>query len=245
MSLIGCWSPALDPLWASPLVTLPHTQLLAAHPHEPAELLLQSSDRYAAMREPSTPALTPATAAQRRPGRGCPENPCKRTRARRLPSRPRSRKAVGSDFACSSSSRPLNKDESLERGRNADGERPVARIRALVDPPELVPDVAGGPDGVPGRQGWIEPRVPGDGEQVFHLHVDSRRRDPPDPGRRQIVADLQVAQPDVRRVLEPIARELPAERCIAHVYSGVLGVRDASYVRLRNLQVGYNLPPAW
>ena len=57
MSLIGCWSPALDPLWASPLVTLPHTQLLAAHPHEPAELLLQSSDRYAAMREPSTPAF--------------------------------------------------------------------------------------------------------------------------------------------------------------------------------------------
>ena len=45
MSLMGCWSPALDPLWASPLGTLPHTQLLAAQPHEPAELLLQSSDR--------------------------------------------------------------------------------------------------------------------------------------------------------------------------------------------------------
>ena len=54
---MGCWSPAFEPLWASPLGMLPQTQLLAAHLHEPAELLLQSSERYAAISEPSTPAL--------------------------------------------------------------------------------------------------------------------------------------------------------------------------------------------
>src|SRR2546430_2540331 len=119
----------------------------------------------------------------------------------------------------------LSKDESLERGRNADSERSVRRIRALIDTAELVPDVAGRPEGAPGRQGGIEPRVPGDREQVFRLHIDARGRDPPDPGRRQVIRDLQAAQPDVRAVLDPIARELPAERGIAVVQSGILGVR--------------------
>ena len=47
MSLIGGWSLASDPLYASSLVTLPQTQLLAADPQFAADAVVQSSDRYA------------------------------------------------------------------------------------------------------------------------------------------------------------------------------------------------------
>ena len=39
------WSPAFDPLWASSLVTLAHTQSLAAFPHAPPTELFQSRAR--------------------------------------------------------------------------------------------------------------------------------------------------------------------------------------------------------
>src|SRR6266566_4130999 len=100
--------------------------------------------------------------------------------------------------------RPLSKDASLERGRNADRDRAVAGIRPLVHTAELIPNVAGGPEDARGGQGGIEPRIPGDGEQVFRLQVHARGRDPADHGRGQAVADLQGAQPDVRAVLDPI-----------------------------------------
>src|SRR3989442_4665408 len=109
------------------------------------------------------------------------------------------------------------KDEPLERGRNADSERSVAGIRALIDTAELVPDVAGRPEGAPGRERWIEPRVPGDGEQVFRLHIDARGGDPAGKSPPQVIPNLQVSQPDVRAVLDGIDRELSAEQCIALV----------------------------
>src|SRR5688500_2783974 len=57
MSLMLGWSDASDPLYASSLVTLPHTQLLAADPHAPPTPVVQSNARYAAIRLPSTPTL--------------------------------------------------------------------------------------------------------------------------------------------------------------------------------------------
>src|SRR2546423_15526075 len=55
MSLISGWSPPSDPLYESSLATLPKAQLLAAQPQLLLVLAVQSSVRYAAMSDPSTP----------------------------------------------------------------------------------------------------------------------------------------------------------------------------------------------
>src|SRR5687768_12031026 len=111
-------------------------------------------------------------------------------------------------------SRVLCERRCSEAGRDADGDRAIARIRSLVDPAELIANVARGSERGGRRQGRIEPRVAADREQVLGLQVHARGRDPANQGRRQIVADLQRAQPDVRPVLDPVARELAAVRVL-------------------------------
>src|SRR6185503_19958160 len=66
MSLMGGWSPLSDPLYESSAATLPHTQLLAAHPHEPPAAG-QSRARYAAINVPSTPAAVESVPSSKVP----------------------------------------------------------------------------------------------------------------------------------------------------------------------------------
>src|SRR5205814_9361010 len=66
MSLIGGWSALVDPLYESSPATLPHTQLLAAQPHEPPAAG-QSRARYAAIRVPSTPVLVESVPSSKVP----------------------------------------------------------------------------------------------------------------------------------------------------------------------------------
>src|SRR5947207_562102 len=125
MLWMGFWSPRSDPLYASLLVTTPHTQLLTAQPHATGFI----------------PNIAPVV-----------------------------------------------------RASGGDGQR------------------------------RIESGVAAEREQVLRLQVDARGRDPPDDGRRQVVRELQRAQPHVRAAFHPIAAELPAP-VVAVVESRVLRVR--------------------
>src|SRR5213592_1274888 len=89
----------------------------------------------------------------------------------------------------------------LERGYDANAERSVARIRAAIDAPILIADVAGRSKDIRGGQSRIETIVAGDREQILRLHVNSRRGRPAREPLRNVVADLQVAQPRVGSVL--------------------------------------------
>ena len=61
-----------------------------------------------------------------------------------------------------------------ERSRDAERDRAAARIHAAVDAAILVAQVTSGSERASGRQRRIEPGIPGDGEQVFRLHVHAR-----------------------------------------------------------------------
>src|SRR5438477_4734204 len=131
--------------------------------------------------------------------------------------------------------RPLNKRRvastwPLECGRDTDRDRAIRGVRPLVDPAELIAGVAGRAERAPRRQGGVEPRVSGERQQILGLQIHACGRNPADDRGRQAVADLQRAEPHVRTVLDPVARELTAEH-VAHVHAGILGVRIRYFAR--------------
>src|ERR1051325_11535605 len=118
----------------------------------------------------------------------------------------------------------------LEVGRDADGERSVRGIRALVDAAELIALVAGRPEGAPSRQGRIEPGVSGDREQGFRLDIDAGDRDPADQARPHGGSALQRAQPHGRSFPSNLGylafgfRALPGQAKPGSVSGGTGGV---------------------
>src|SRR2546430_13486682 len=89
-----------------------------------------------------------------------------------------------------SSSRVLVKDDPLECGADADRERAVRWVRALVDAAGLIANIPRSADGRRRRQGRIESLVARESEQVLRLHIDSRRREPDDPRPWHLTPDL-------------------------------------------------------
>src|SRR5882762_248763 len=225
MLWMGFWSPRFDPLYASLLVTPPHTQLLAAQPHAP-ELDSQSNARYAAMSEPSTPALFCRVASSTTPCAGWSRKPLQAYVTPEMTTSAAMLYISRCHMCLFIVFRPSpSKTSALEGGRNPDRNDLAARIHALIDTSGFIPNIASVVRGSGGDgQRRIEPRVSAEGEQVFRLQVDARGRNPAHDGGRQGVRDLQRAQPHVRAVFHPIAAELPAE-VVAVVESRILRAR--------------------
>src|SRR5207247_6629573 len=114
---------------------LPNAQLLAAQPQLPLVALLQSSDRYAARSEPSTPSLfaraltlsAPCVGVLRKSLHAYVTMPMRTSSAA-----PSTSLDLRSVFMVG----------PLEGGADADGDCPAGRIDPDVDVPELIPDVA-------------------------------------------------------------------------------------------------------
>ena len=134
------------------------------------------------------------------------------------------RGAQDASIRFSSSPCPLEDDDCLEGGDQADTEHAVAGVRALIYTTILIADVASRSKGILRGQCRIETIVTGDREQILRQEVDSRRRDPPHQRGRNVVADLQITHPDKRAVLDVVAAERLAVRIVL-VESRILRVQ--------------------
>src|SRR6266478_5942519 len=204
---------------------LPHTQLLAAHPQPKSSVWsVQSSVRYAAMRDPSTPARFASVVEFNVPCGAAALlrkslQPYRKAIARISTAAPRSSGFLDTVVIFVYS---LGKGESLERGDYADAEYSVGRIHPDVNTQELIPNIARCPSVVPRWDSRIQTVVVGLGEQVLALDIDSGSRQIPGTGR-QCIANLHVAEPGVRPVLHVVAAD-GAAIAVGDIESRILGV---------------------
>src|SRR6266566_6755294 len=195
---------------------LANAQLLAAHPQLPLVALLQSSDRYSAISDPSTPALVARAFSSSVPCAGV------------------SRKflhayviaPIKANTAAPSTSLDLSKFfivEPLEGGADPDRECPVGRIDSDINVAELIPDVTRRAREGPRRQGGIEPGVPCEGHQVFALDIHAPRGEPTDQTGGNRPPHLEGAQPHIRRAFDEEAADIATAQVIL-IEARILGV---------------------
>src|SRR6267378_2421076 len=146
----------------------PNVQLLAAHPHDPTASE-QSSMRYVAISEPSTPACVRSAFASSVPCAGVSRkflHAYVMTPRRAKHAVPSTSLDLSNVFIVPS---PREKDDPLECGADAHGNRSVARINALIDAACLVADIARRAEDRDRRQCRIETLIARDREQILGL----------------------------------------------------------------------------